>query len=76
MAALLLLPWVGLSGLVVEGGDGPSRRCTVTMTGNGSALSARLSYLVLPQRAAWLAASSTVPLSGAIPSAESAVLVC
>jgi hypothetical protein len=75
VAVLLLLPQAAPSGPVVEDGGGPSRRCAVVAAGNDGTPSPRSSHLVLPQRAAWLVTPSMAPLSGAIPSADGAVLV-
>jgi hypothetical protein len=75
VVVLLLLPRAGPSGPVVEDRGGPSRRRAVVAAANDGTPSARPSHLVLPQRAAWLAVPSTAPLSGAVPSADGAVLV-
>jgi hypothetical protein len=75
IVVLLLLPQAGPSGPVVEDGGGPSRRYAIVVAGNDGLTSAQPSDLILPQRAAWLAAPSMAPLSGAVPSVDDAVLV-
>jgi hypothetical protein len=72
---LLLLPRAGPSDPDVEDGGGPSCCRVVVASGNDGTSFAQPSHLVLPQRAAWLAVPSTAPLSGAVPSADGAVLV-
>jgi hypothetical protein len=72
VAVLFLLPRAGPSGPVVE----DEAALHVVAAGNDGTPSALPSHLVLPQRAAWLAAPSMPPLYGAVPSADDAVPVC